>query len=121
MPHNAEAGGGLMVAVIQSAIALVSTLGGLLFDAMGYRSTFLASAAVLLVTAFLVFLASRRHEVRIVLGTNRPSMQARPETRWVSPPCHRSADLVEVDPELLPELTPFCDFGAEVLLETGRS
>jgi len=59
MPHNAEAGGGLMVAVIQLAIALGSTVGGLLFDSTGYRSTFMASAAVLLFAAFLAFLTSR--------------------------------------------------------------
>lgn len=59
MPHNAEAGGGLMVAVIQLAIALGSTVGGLLFDSIGYRSTFVASAVVLLVAAFLAFLTSR--------------------------------------------------------------
>lgn len=59
MPHNAEAGGGLMVAVIQLAIALGSTVGGLLFDSAGYRSTFAASSAVLLLGAFLAFLTSR--------------------------------------------------------------
>ena len=59
MPHDAEAGGGLMVAVIQLAIALGSTVGGLLFDSTGYRSTFVASAAVLLFAAFLAFLTSR--------------------------------------------------------------
>ncbi|WYX33313.1 MFS transporter (plasmid) [Achromobacter denitrificans] len=59
MPHNAEAGGGLMVAVIQLAIALGSTVGGLLFDSTGYRSTLMASAAVLLFAAFLAFLTSR--------------------------------------------------------------
>ncbi|WP_211187735.1 MFS transporter [Achromobacter sp. Bel] len=59
MPHNAEAGGGLMVAVIQLAIALGSTVGGLLFDSAGYRSTFMASAAVLLFAAFLAFLTAR--------------------------------------------------------------
>ncbi|GAB3396231.1 MFS transporter [Azotobacter armeniacus] len=59
MPHNAEAGGGLMVAVIQLAIALGSTVGGLLFDSAGYRSTFMASAAVLLFAAFLTLLTSR--------------------------------------------------------------
>lgn len=59
MPRNAEAGGGLMVAVIQLAIALGSTVGGLLFDASGYRSTFMLSAAVLLFAAWLTFLTSR--------------------------------------------------------------
>ncbi|WP_225787418.1 MFS transporter [Pseudomonas sp. Marseille-P8916] len=59
MPHNAEAGGGLMVAVIQLAIALGSTMGGVLFDASGYQSTFVVSAAVLLLAALLTFLTSR--------------------------------------------------------------
>lgn len=59
MPNNAEAGGGLMVAVIQLAIALGSTTGGLLFDSIGYRSTFAASCAVLLLGAFLALLTSR--------------------------------------------------------------
>jgi predicted MFS family arabinose efflux permease len=59
LPKNAEAGGGLMVAVIQLAIALGSTIGGMLFDSSGYKSTFVASAAALLLAAFLTFLTSR--------------------------------------------------------------
>lgn len=59
LPQNAEAGGGLMVAVVQLAIALGSTLGGLVFDAAGYRSTFALSAVLLLAGGFLAFLASR--------------------------------------------------------------
>lgn len=59
MPDDAEAGGGLMVAVIQFAIALGSTIGGLLFDSSGYQSTFIASALVLLIAAFLTFQTSR--------------------------------------------------------------
>lgn len=55
MPDNAEAGGGLMVAVVQLSIALGSTIGGILFDADGYQSTFLASALVLLISAFLTY------------------------------------------------------------------
>ncbi len=58
LPGDAEAGGGLMVAVVQLAIALGSTFGGLLFDASGYQSTFFASAVVLLIAAFLTFQAS---------------------------------------------------------------
>jgi predicted MFS family arabinose efflux permease len=53
LPRDAEAGGGLMVAVVQLAIALGSTIGGLLFDRSGYQSTFIVSAAVLLLAAFL--------------------------------------------------------------------
>jgi predicted MFS family arabinose efflux permease len=59
LPKDAEAGGGLMVAVIQLSIALGSTVGGLLFDMSGYRSTFMASAVVLVVAAFLALLTSR--------------------------------------------------------------
>jgi len=59
MPHDAEAGGGLMVAIIQFSIALGSTIGGLLFDSSGYQSTFISSAVVLLIGAFLSFQTSR--------------------------------------------------------------
>ena len=59
LPNDAEAGGGLMVAVIQLAIALGSTVGGLLFDNRGYQSTFVASAVVLLLGAVITVLTSR--------------------------------------------------------------
>lgn len=59
LPENAEAGGGLMVAVVQLAIGLGSTVGGLLFDTSGYQSTFIVSAGLLLIAAFMAFLASR--------------------------------------------------------------
>ncbi|BCO11381.1 Uncharacterized MFS-type transporter [Citrifermentans bremense] len=59
LPHDAEAGGGLIVAVIQLAIAIGSTVGGLLFDTSGYQSTFAASAILLLIAAGLVFVTSR--------------------------------------------------------------
>jgi predicted MFS family arabinose efflux permease len=59
LPQDAEAGGGLMVAVVQLSIALGSTVGGLLFDGTGYQSTFAFSAGLLLVGAFLVFLTAR--------------------------------------------------------------
>lgn len=58
-PRNAEAGGGLMVAMVQLSIALGSTVGGLLFDHHGYQSTFLASAAMLIIATVLIFLTSR--------------------------------------------------------------
>jgi predicted MFS family arabinose efflux permease len=59
LPRDAEAGGGLMVAVVQLSIALGSTVGGLLFDSNGYRSTFALSAGLLLVGALLVVLTAR--------------------------------------------------------------
>nr|WP_231663209.1 MFS transporter [Ralstonia solanacearum] len=64
VPKNAEAGGGLMVAIVQLAIALGSTAGGWLFDTRGYQSTFIASVALLLVAAFLTFLTSRSDAAR---------------------------------------------------------
>jgi predicted MFS family arabinose efflux permease len=59
LPEDAEAGGGLMVAVVQLSIALGSTLGGVLFDASGYRATLAASAMLLLVAAMLAWLTGR--------------------------------------------------------------
>lgn len=54
LPNDAEAGGGLMVAVIQLAIALGSTLGGVLFDHSGYQITFVASALILVISSILI-------------------------------------------------------------------
>lgn len=59
LPHDAEAGGGLMVAVVQLSIALGSTVGGMLFDSRGYKGTFVFSASVLLIGAVLVFFTAR--------------------------------------------------------------
>lgn len=55
LPQEAEAGGGLMVAVVQLSIALGSTLGGLLLDASGYSATFGLSAALLALAALLAW------------------------------------------------------------------
>lgn len=62
LPHDAEAGGGLLVAVVQMAIMLGATLGGLLFDALGYRATFEMSAALLLCSALLTVLTARAEQ-----------------------------------------------------------
>ncbi len=59
MPHDAEAGGGLMVAVVQTSIAIGSTLGGLLFDSAGYGGTFVASATVLSAAGVLAFVTAK--------------------------------------------------------------
>ena len=58
-PDDAEAGGGLLVAVVQLAITLGAAGGGLLFDVGGYRATFLASAVLLLAGAVLAALDAR--------------------------------------------------------------
>ena len=65
MPNNAEAGGGLMVAVIQLSIALGSTVGGMLFDSHGYQRTFFASALVLLLGAAVTVLTSHATSSRV--------------------------------------------------------
>ncbi|HRQ59722.1 MAG TPA: MFS transporter [Azoarcus taiwanensis] len=59
LPRDAEAGGGLMVAAVQLSIALGSTVGGVLFDGIGYRATFVASAALLLIAAVLASVTAR--------------------------------------------------------------
>jgi predicted MFS family arabinose efflux permease len=58
LPKEAEAGGGLMVAVVQLAIASGATLGGILFDGYGYQATFGMSAAVLVIAGILALLAA---------------------------------------------------------------
>ena len=60
LPNDAEAGGGLMVAVVQLAITLGAAGGGLLFDAAGYQATFLTSAALLVASAMFAALEARR-------------------------------------------------------------
>ncbi|CAO3424399.1 MFS transporter [Azospirillum doebereinerae] len=64
LPQDAEAGGGLMVAVVQLAISSGAVVGGLLFDTSGYRDTFGVSALLLALAALLAVLASRTGRVR---------------------------------------------------------
>jgi predicted MFS family arabinose efflux permease len=54
---HAEAAGGLMVAVVQLAITFGAAGGGLLYDHLGYRATFMSSASCLVLSAvvFAVF------------------------------------------------------------------
>ncbi|MFC4314750.1 MFS transporter [Steroidobacter flavus] len=59
LPQDAEAGGGLMVAIVQFAITMGAVVGGLLFDMSGYQSTFGAGAALLAIAAVLALLTSR--------------------------------------------------------------
>lgn len=60
LPEDAEAGGGLMVAVVQLSIALGSTIGGFAFDHIGYQSTFTISGILLVAAAALTLLTSRK-------------------------------------------------------------
>ena len=59
LPHDAEAGGGLLVAIVQLAIASGATVGGMLFDGFGYQATFGAAAAILVLASFTTLLAAR--------------------------------------------------------------
>jgi len=65
LPRDAEAGGGLMVAVIQLAITLGAVVGGVLFDANGYRATFTASAALLIASVGAAILAARAEPIAL--------------------------------------------------------
>lgn len=60
LPDDAEAGGGLMVAIIQLAIAFGAVTGGLLFDASGYKATFTLSAVLLIMAAVIAWSTARR-------------------------------------------------------------
>ncbi|MHC2220745.1 putative MFS family arabinose efflux permease [Rhizobium leguminosarum] len=60
VPGELEAAGGLQVALIQLAIAGGAFAGGMLFDAAGWRSTFLLAACLLAGSAVLAALAGRR-------------------------------------------------------------
>jgi len=59
MHDEAEAGGGLQVAVIQFAIMIGAAGGGLMFDAVGWWSAFAAAAALLLGSSLAAFAAWR--------------------------------------------------------------
>jgi predicted MFS family arabinose efflux permease len=59
LPDEAEAGGGLMVAVVQLAITAGAASGGALFDTWGYRSTFAFSALVFGACATAALLLAR--------------------------------------------------------------
>lgn len=71
MPKDAEAGGGLFVAVVQMAIMLGATVGGILFDHYGYQATFEMSAALLIVSAVLTVITARSEEQEARPGTNQ--------------------------------------------------
>jgi len=62
LPDDAEAGGGLMVAVIQMAIALGATAGGVAWDASGHRSTFMLAAVALGASALIAAAAAQQSQ-----------------------------------------------------------
>lgn len=64
LPDEAEAAGGLMVAVIQLAITLGAAGGGLLFDQLGFGAAFAAGAALLIGSALLGLVDARQSSLR---------------------------------------------------------
>ena len=60
LPDSAEAGGGLMVAVIQLAITLGAATGGWVFDAYGIASSFSLSAVILFSASLMAFITWKR-------------------------------------------------------------
>lgn len=71
LPNDAEAGGGLFVAIIQFAIATGATFGGLLFDLNGYRATFWMSASFLALGSLFAFWTSRVSAITIKANGGR--------------------------------------------------
>ena len=68
LPDDGEAGGGLMVAVVQMPIAVGATVGGLLLDHQGYRATFWFSAVLLLgsvVTSCIAARSAQHHRLPV--------------------------------------------------------
>ena len=64
LPDDAEAGGGLMVAVVQLAITAGAAGGGVLFDSSGYRATFLFSAAILALSSAVILIGALRRKAK---------------------------------------------------------
>jgi predicted MFS family arabinose efflux permease len=62
LPDDAEAGGGLMVAVIQLAITVGAAIGGALYDSAGYRTTFTIAAFMLVGSAVSAGAAHRQQK-----------------------------------------------------------
>jgi predicted MFS family arabinose efflux permease len=64
LPDDAEAGGGLMVAVVQLAVTTGAAGGGVLFDSSGYRATFLFSAVILALSSTVILIGALRRKAK---------------------------------------------------------
>ena len=69
LPQDAEAGGGMIVAIVQLAIMLGAVVGGVLFDLHGYQATFGMSAALLIAAAVFALLTARCEQPQMDLIT----------------------------------------------------
>lgn len=61
IPNDLEAGGGLQVALIQTAIAGGAIAGGVLFDTVDWWAAFVLASTLLIASAVLAALATPRH------------------------------------------------------------
>ena len=75
LPDDAEAGGGLMVAVVQLAITGGAAFGGVLFDHAGYQSTFTFSALMFAACALAAFVTARGKTAQAALEISARSIQ----------------------------------------------
>ncbi|MDB6153517.1 MAG: transcriptional regulator [Chthoniobacteraceae bacterium] len=84
LPENAEAGGGLMVAIIQLGITVGAAGGGVVFDSLGGSVTFLGSAGILVLSGLVAVVARNvstcqpvregsRQPRKALLAVGRPS------------------------------------------------
>ncbi len=64
LPEDTEAGGGLLVAVVQLALTVGAAIGGLMFDRVGYHATFGLSVALFAMSALFAVLTRRATEAR---------------------------------------------------------
>lgn len=78
LPDEAEAGGGLMVAVVQLAITSGAAFGGVLFDHGGYQFTFSYAVLALVICAILALPWSRRRLGTDVCAAGRANSQSSP-------------------------------------------
>lgn len=83
LPDDAEAGGGLFVAVVQLAIALGAFVGGVLFDHQGYRATFVLSALILASCAGVALILARRGSADVA-GTRLSAGDVSPQWHGAS-------------------------------------
>ncbi|MBN1840032.1 MAG: MFS transporter [Campylobacterales bacterium] len=64
-PHEAEAGGVLMVAIIQFAITMGASMGGLFFDTLGYEATFVFSSVSLACSMLMAFMIALQKSLHV--------------------------------------------------------
>lgn len=73
VPGETESAGGLFVAAINLAIATGAALGGVIFDASGVQSVFLASGVVLVAAAAAILAGVR---TRVAAGCSVPGWRS---------------------------------------------